>query len=167
MKTVAVLQRPAKNHSIIMESSPENTDSKTSKAAKRPPVVKEGEGDYVKKRERNNIAVRKSRMKAKERIEETRRRVVDLSKENEELRNKVSLLQKELNVLRSLFANGGISVPSEINVQFTNSNSENQAVLNLSAVTTSLANGSLQENHCSAGEVLENGITTHAIKKES
>lgn len=148
-----------------MESSAENTDSKMSKATKRP--ANQGEDDdYVKKRERNNIAVRKSRMKAKERIEETRRRVVDLAKENEELRNKVSLLQKELNVLRSLFANGGITVPSEINVQFTNSNSENQAVL-LTAVTTSLANGALQESHCSGSEVLENGIATRGIKKES
>lgn len=144
-----------------MESSTQNTDSKTARATKRA-ADKEMDEDYVKKRERNNIAVRKSRMKAKERIEETRRRVVDLAKENEELRNKVSLLQKELNVLRSLFANGGITVPSEINVQFTNSNSE--AVV-LTAVTTSLANGSIQENHSS--EVLENGITTHAIKKES
>ena len=106
-------------------------------------------------------------MKAKERIEETRKRVVELSKENEELRNKVSLLQKELNVLRSLFANGGITVPSEINVQFTNSNSENQAVV-LTAVTTSLANGSLiQENHNSGSEGLENGMNNHVIKKES
>lgn len=154
-----------------MESSAENTDSKTSKAAKRP-ASKVEDDDYVKKRERNNIAVRKSRMKAKERIEETRRRVVDLAKENEELRNKVSLLQKELNVLRSLFANGGITVPSEINVQFTNSNTENPAVLLTgvhvpSAVTTSLANGALQENHCSGSEILENGITTQGIKKES
>ena len=149
----------------IMESSAENTDSKMSKATKRPASNVEDD-DYAKKRQRNNIAVRKSRMKAKERIEETRRRVVDLAKENEELRNKVSLLQKELNVLRSLFANGGITVPSEINVQFTNSNTENQAVL-LTAVTTSLANGALQENHCSGGEVLENGINTHGVKKES
>lgn len=148
-----------------MESSAENTESNMSKATKRP-ASKGEDDDYVKKRERNNIAVRKSRMKAKERIEETRQRVVDLAKENEELRNKVSLLQKELNVLRSLFANGGITVPSEINVQFTNSNTENQAVL-LTAVTTSLANGALQENHCSGSEVLENGITKHGIKKES
>ncbi|XP_022808499.1 CCAAT/enhancer-binding protein gamma-like [Stylophora pistillata] len=149
-----------------MESSTENLDTKTSKGVKRP-GEKSGDDDYVKKRERNNIAVRKSRMKAKERIEETRRRVTDLTKENEDLRSKVSLLQKELNVLRSLFANGGISVPSEINVQFTNSNSDgNQAVL-LTAVTTSLSNGSMQDNQFSSGEILENGITTHGIKKES
>lgn len=149
-----------------MELSPQNTDSKTAKGTKRA-AEKDLDEDYVKKRERNNIAVRKSRLKAKERIEETRQKVVDLAKENEELRNKVSLLQKELNVLRSLFANGGITVPSEINVQFTNSNSENQAVV-LTAVTASLANGSLvQENHGAGSEVLENGIAKHVIKKES
>lgn len=149
-----------------MESSNQKGEAKTAKGVKRP-VEKDPDDDYVKKRERNNIAVRKSRMKAKERIEETRKRVVELSKENEELRNKVSLLQKELNVLRSLFANGGITVPSEINVQFTNSNSENQAVV-LTAVTTSLANGSLiQENHNSGSEGLENGMNNHVIKKES
>lgn len=151
-----------------MESSNQKGEAKTTKGVKRP-VEKDPDDDYVKKRERNNIAVRKSRMKAKERIEETRKRVVELSKENEELRNKVSLLQKELNVLRSLFANGGITVPSEINVQFTNSNSENvnQAVV-LTAVTTSLANGSLiQENHNSGSEGLENGMNNHVIKKES
>ena len=118
-----------------MEPSTENIDTKTSKAEKRP-GEKSVDDDYVKKRERNNIAVRKSRMKAKERIEETRRRVTDLTKENEDLRSKVSLLQKELNVLRSLFANGGISVPSEINVQFTNSNSDGNQALLLTAVTS-------------------------------
>lgn len=149
-----------------MESSNQKGEAKTAKGVKRP-AEKDPDDDYVKKRERNNIAVRKSRMKAKERIEETRKRVVELSKENEELRNKVSLLQKELNVLRSLFANGGITVPSEINVQFTNSNSENQAVV-LTAVTTSLANGSLiQENHDSGSEGLEHGMNNHVIKKES
>ena len=148
-----------------MEPSTENIDTKTSKAEKRP-GEKSVDDDYVKKRERNNIAVRKSRMKAKERIEETRRRVTDLTKENEDLRSKVSLLQKELNVLRSLFANGGISVPSEINVQFTNSNSDGNQALLLTAVT-SLSSGSMQDNQFSGGEILENGINTHGIKKES
>lgn len=90
----------------------------------------DGDEDYVKKRERNNIAVRKSRRKAKQRIEETKKRVDDLTKENEDLRIKVALLQKELNVLRSLFANGGVSngntLPNGVNVIFTtNSSSTN------------------------------------------
>lgn len=145
-----------------MESAPQNVHPKPAKAVKHS-VDKEIGDDYVKKRERNNIAVRKSRMKAKERIEETRKRVVDLSKENEELRNKVSLLQKELNVLRSLFANGGISVPTEIDLQFTTN--DNHGVV-LTAITTTPTNGS-QENGVSSSETLENGKSTHDIKKES
>ena len=101
------------------EESNEQSPGTTRRATAKPKM--DDEHSYLKKRERNNIAVRKSRMKAKERIEETRQRVVDLSKENEDLRSKVSLLQKELNVLRSLFSNGGICLPSaaELNVQLT------------------------------------------------
>ncbi|XP_031556607.1 CCAAT/enhancer-binding protein gamma-like [Actinia tenebrosa] len=99
-----------------MEGSPNANTTKLDKNS----LPKE---EYVKKRERNNIAVRKSRRKAKEKIEETKQRVNALSKENEDLRNKVALLQKELNVLRSLFANGEVSnnIPNGVNVVFTNS----------------------------------------------
>lgn len=97
--------------------------------------------EYVKKRERNNLAVRKSRKKAKQRIEETKQRVDDLAKENEDLRIKVQLLQKELNVLRSLFANGGVtngnsSLPSGVNVIFTtnSNNSTNSTEENIPQV---------------------------------
>ena len=50
--------------------------------------------EYLKKRERNNVAVRKSRRKAKQKIEETRQRVSELTSENDDLRSKVTLLQK-------------------------------------------------------------------------
>lgn len=98
--------------------------------------------EYVRKRERNNIAVRKSRRKAKQRIEETKQRVDDLTKENEDLRIKVALLQKELNVLRSLFANGGISngnsqLPTGVNVIFTtnsNNSSSNSSETNTEVI---------------------------------
>jgi seryl-tRNA synthetase len=102
--------------------SPESEESSTE--AKRTKLDNDGlpKEEYEKKRERNNVAVRKSRKKAKQKIEETRQRVDDLAQENEDLRTKVALLQKELNVLRSLFANGGISdVPTGVNVIFTSS----------------------------------------------
>ena len=72
------------------------------------------DNEYVKKRARNNVAVKKSREKAKNRIEETQVRVEQLSKENGELQTKVNLLSKELNVLRALFTNGGFTLPSEL-----------------------------------------------------
>ena len=84
------------------------------------PAISKDDEEYAKKRERNNVAVKKSREKAKNRIQETQSRVEQLSKENEELQTKVTLLSKELNVLRALFTNGGFTLPGEF--QFTNSN---------------------------------------------
>jgi len=80
---------------------------------KRKMVISKDDEEYAKKRERNNVAVKKSREKAKHRIQETQCRVEQLSKENEDLQTKVTLLTKELNVLRALFTNGGFSLPAE------------------------------------------------------
>ncbi|XP_076335354.1 uncharacterized protein LOC143238734 [Tachypleus tridentatus] len=80
-------------------------------------TVDKGSDEYRRRRERNNIAVRKSREKAKQRSRDTERRVSELSRENESLRSRVELLNKELNVLRSLLTNVGVpqeNVDSEI-----------------------------------------------------
>jgi predicted nuclease with TOPRIM domain len=63
---------------------------------------------YREKRERNNVAVRKSRNKSKQKVVETEKRVKDLEDENSQLHNKITLLTKELNVLKSLFAGAGV-----------------------------------------------------------
>jgi hypothetical protein len=70
--------------------------------------------EYFEKRERNNVAVRKSRDKAKQKQEETQQRVQQLVDENENLNKKLDLLTKELNVLKSLFINVGSSLPKEL-----------------------------------------------------
>jgi hypothetical protein len=67
--------------------------------------------EYFEKRARNNVAVRKSREKAKLRQGETETRVQSLVDENEKLQKKVDLLTKELNVLKSLFINVGAALP--------------------------------------------------------
>ncbi|XP_060080647.1 uncharacterized protein LOC132560008 [Ylistrum balloti] len=67
--------------------------------------------EYRDKRMRNNVAVRKSRDKAKLKQVETENRVDDLVSENESLQKKVELLSKELNVLKSLFVNVGAALP--------------------------------------------------------
>ena len=56
------------------------------------------------KRERNNVAVRKSRTKAKLKHIETQMRVGELTEENDQLRNRISDLQKELNALKSFIS---------------------------------------------------------------
>lgn len=59
--------------------------------------------EYRLRRERNNIAVRKSRDKAKRRIMETQQKVLEYMAENERLRNRVDQLTQELDTLRNLF----------------------------------------------------------------
>jgi hypothetical protein len=67
--------------------------------------------EYYEKRARNNVAVRKSREKAKIKQNITETRVQELTDENERLQKKVDLLSKELTVLKSLFINVGASLP--------------------------------------------------------
>ncbi|OCT62360.1 hypothetical protein XELAEV_18043441mg [Xenopus laevis] len=59
--------------------------------------------EYKIRRERNNIAVRKSRDKAKVRNMETQHKVLELSAENERLQKRVEQLSRELSTLRNLF----------------------------------------------------------------
>ena len=75
----------------------------TSKASKRKSCDKASE-EYRLKRERNNIAVRKSRSKSKMKHIQTEVRVSELTEENEQLRSKVVLLQRELAALRNFVA---------------------------------------------------------------
>ena len=67
--------------------------------------------EYREKRDRNNMAVRKSRNKSKLRIQETEMRVKELEDENSQLQNRITLLTKELNVLKSLFTSAGVPQP--------------------------------------------------------
>lgn len=59
--------------------------------------------DYRKKRDRNNQAVKRSRVKSKMRTQETLQRVTHLKKENSILEEKVKTLTKELGFLKELF----------------------------------------------------------------
>ncbi|XP_071966720.1 CCAAT/enhancer-binding protein beta-like [Engystomops pustulosus] len=59
--------------------------------------------EYKQRRERNNIAVRKSRDKAKIRNMETQHKVLELTAENERLQKRVEQLTRELGTLRNLF----------------------------------------------------------------
>jgi len=54
------------------------------------------------RRERNNIAVKKSRERTREKAKETLVRVAELKQENMELEGKVAILTKELTLLKDL-----------------------------------------------------------------
>ena len=72
--------------------------------------------EYREKRERNNVAVRKSREKNRQQILETQQRVKELEDENAALQSKITLLSKELKVLKDLFSSAGVSQPSTTTV---------------------------------------------------
>jgi len=69
--------------------------------------IEKGSEEYVMKRERNNVAVRKSRTKAKLKHIETQMRVGELTEENTQLRNRIGVLQKELNALKAYISFSG------------------------------------------------------------
>ena len=85
------------------KSSSTSRKAKPSRPSKRKSLDKNSD-EYRAKRERNNVAVRKSRTKSKMRHLETQMRVSDLCEENEQLKSKISLLQRELNALRNFVA---------------------------------------------------------------
>ncbi|KAM4738403.1 CCAAT/enhancer-binding protein beta [Anableps anableps] len=63
--------------------------------------------EYRQRRERNNLAVRKSRDKAKMRNLETQQKVLELAVENDRLQKRVEQLSRELATLRNLLSATG------------------------------------------------------------
>jgi len=68
-----------------------------------PPDSGDDSDEYRKKRDRNNLAVKKSRVKSKMKTQETMNRVNQLKNENTVLEEKVKTLTKELGFLKELF----------------------------------------------------------------
>ncbi|XP_053305632.1 CCAAT/enhancer-binding protein alpha [Spea bombifrons] len=84
-----------------MSSSASSTSSESRGKSKK--WVDKSSTEYRVRRERNNIAVRKSRDKAKIRNAETQQKVMELSSDNEKLRKRVEQLSRELETLRGIF----------------------------------------------------------------
>ncbi|XP_059836516.1 CCAAT/enhancer-binding protein delta [Hypanus sabinus] len=59
--------------------------------------------EYRQRRERNNIAVRKSRDKAKRRNAEMQQKLIELNAENDRLHKKIEQLSRELSIMRNFF----------------------------------------------------------------
>ncbi|CAF0869518.1 unnamed protein product [Adineta ricciae] len=68
--------------------------------------------EYHDRRVKNNEAVKKSRMKAKEKQKTTEVKMVELANENRSLTDRVDLLMKELQVLKSLYKELNQDLPS-------------------------------------------------------
>lgn len=74
-----------------------------SKQCKKGARMDRASDEYRQRRERNNMAVKKSRLKSKQKAQDTLQRVTQLKEENERLEAKIKLLTKELSVLKDLF----------------------------------------------------------------
>lgn len=83
-------------------SSDEGSNEFTGQDSKRVKCDKNS-SEYKERRDRNNVAVKKSREKSREKARSTKDRVSNLRQENEELEKKVQILSKELSVLKDLF----------------------------------------------------------------
>lgn len=114
-----------RNSLINLLSHPQDSPSDGEPSSKKAMLVSvdKQSDEYLRKRARNNLAVKKSRDRSKKRIMETQERVEQLTRDNDELNQKVALLSKELSVLRALFTNGGFTVPCNLQIVAQNSTS--------------------------------------------
>jgi len=85
-------------------NSPRPRKSKMASKTSKRKYCDKGSDEYRLKRERNNIAVRKSRNKTKMKQIETEVKVSELNDQNEQLKSKVVMLQRELSALRNFVA---------------------------------------------------------------
>ncbi|XP_071401949.1 CCAAT/enhancer-binding protein beta [Centroberyx affinis] len=85
--------------------SPSHTSKMSSGKAKK--RLDKDSDEYKQRRERNNLAVRKSRDKAKMRNMETQHKVLELAAENDRLQKRVEQLSRELATLRNLLSATG------------------------------------------------------------
>lgn len=108
------------------------------------PDAESSEEDYRKKRDKNNQAVKKSRVKSRMRTQETMQRVQKLKTENDMLEEKIKILSKELGFLKDLFlAHAG----SSQNVKFEGVDIDLETLLNdTSAVINSEMKSSSSNN---------------------
>ncbi|XP_028665906.1 CCAAT/enhancer-binding protein gamma-like [Erpetoichthys calabaricus] len=82
--------------------------------------------EYRQRRERNNLAVKKSRMKSKQKAQDTQQRVNELKEENERLEAKIKLLSKELSVLKDLFLEHAHNLADNVHPQNTDTTTMGQ-----------------------------------------
>ncbi|XP_032238357.2 uncharacterized protein LOC116618583 [Nematostella vectensis] len=107
-ETVPQSKQASKLPSIASQlKAPSSRTSRRHSISKRNSMDKHSE-EYRQKRERNNVAVRKSRFKSKQKFIETQSRVEELTEENERLHSRIDIITKELNALRSLFSNPSV-----------------------------------------------------------
>ncbi|KAF7667794.1 hypothetical protein LDENG_00045550 [Lucifuga dentata] len=87
----------------LVPANPAAGGGKAVPPSKKKHTAEKDSDEYRQRRERNNLAVKKSRMRSKQKAMDTQQRVNELKEENERLEAKIKLLSKELSVLKDLF----------------------------------------------------------------
>lgn len=105
---LATANRPPTSQPPRASVTPKSSSSSSTSSGGGGKKVDRASEEYRRRRERNNVAVRRSREKAKQRSRETEERVKFLTRENDGLHKRIEILAKELGVLKNLFANVGV-----------------------------------------------------------
>ena len=96
---------------------PRSTTSYKPVTTSRRRQVPKNSAEYKERRERNNVAVRKSREKSRQKQRSTEAKVEELTEENRQLTERAAYLETELNTLKNLFksvvANRGFKEPED------------------------------------------------------
>ena len=109
---------------------------------KTPKQVDKNDPEYLEKRKRNNEAIKKSREKAKQKAEETQKRVDILRKDNKRLEDKINVLGQEMQFLKDIFlAHAGANGEANKASQAAEGNSRDMYFINSQFVKTSVAEG--------------------------
>lgn len=119
--TLATMPPKKAYESYESESDGESQPQKKKKSQAKNQAPKDSE-EYRNRRERNNVAVRKSREASRKKAKETMDRVNELRDENKTLEQKVTILNKELGVLRDLFLAQASASDSTSSSTINNSN---------------------------------------------
>ncbi|GFR65997.1 CCAAT/enhancer-binding protein gamma [Elysia marginata] len=93
---------PPKKSYESCDSESDNSQGQKRTTGKRQKLDKNSD-EYRQRRERNNMAVKKSREASRKKAKETMDKVSKLRDENKALEQKVTILNKELLVLKDLF----------------------------------------------------------------
>jgi len=90
------------NNGRVKRSLQQHAGSDDQPTTKKPRNPAKGTAEYQQKREKNNVAVRRSRDKAKQKAMETQHKVQLLTAENKKLHDRVAELTHELQTLKNL-----------------------------------------------------------------
>lgn len=119
--------------SICVQAKPVSSSSKQYGRVNRI-ILDKNSDEYKKRRERNNMAVKKSRNKSKARTQQTMQRVTELKEENERLETKVKILSKELSFLKDLFlAHAGSAHNGQLDLNLYNGSHDTVSASNTNA----------------------------------